>query len=154
MGSEPYDVAIVGQGPGGIASALELHRNGVQRLILFELGNKPRKRFCPAEHRAACDGCRGVCSVIAGFGGAMHYGGPVKLSKFPSGRRLAELVGQKKAEEVSEEVVNLLFKGLDKPKFIIPSSLFGDFKLKSYQRRDGGSIDRNSIWSHNPTTGR
>jgi uncharacterized FAD-dependent dehydrogenase len=64
----------------------------------------------------SCHGCRSICNVISGFGGSIHYGDGVKLSRFPSGRRLAELLGDGRAERLSENVIGL-FCGDNVPAF-------------------------------------
>ena len=42
-----YDVIIVGAGPAGIFSALELTRLGINKILLLEKGKPVDKRNCP-----------------------------------------------------------------------------------------------------------
>jgi uncharacterized protein len=88
------DVVIIGTGPAGLATSLALsNRSFSGKVVLLETGRNYTRRFCPVDHQLSCTGCGGVCNVLSGFGGSIHYGDGVKLSRFPSGRRLAEHIG-------------------------------------------------------------
>jgi len=83
------DVLIIGAGFAGIFAALSLVEQGYKKkIIIIEKGNNYFKRYCPVDHEKICNGCGGVCHVVSGFGGSLHYGDNVKLSYFPSGRAL------------------------------------------------------------------
>src|ERR1051326_4015499 len=94
------DVLVIGAGPGGIAAADLLSGSGA-RVLLVDAGRPYQRRACPVDMGRSCHGCRNVCNVISGFGGSIHFGDGVKLSRFPSGRRLAELLGEGGAERLS-----------------------------------------------------
>ncbi|MDN5344525.1 MAG: uncharacterized protein PWQ18_636 [Clostridia bacterium] len=69
--AQQYDVVIVGAGPAGIFTALELVRqkSGLKTLIL-EKGHGLKRRLCPSkETRSNCLHCN-PCSVVSGWGGA------------------------------------------------------------------------------------
>lgn len=68
MSVPAYDVVIVGAGPAGIFSAIELVRAGVTNILIAEKGRAISKRRCPAR-RTACVGCR-TCDIMTGWGGA------------------------------------------------------------------------------------
>jgi uncharacterized FAD-dependent dehydrogenase len=84
-------VVIAGAGPGGLACARALtkHRPNL-KVLLLEAGRAYRRRPCPVDKGFACTGCAGICNVVSGFGGSMHYGDGAKLSLLPSGRRLID----------------------------------------------------------------
>jgi len=69
--AERFDVVIVGAGPAGIFSALELSRAGVERILIVEKGHAISKRRCPARE-TACVGCK-TCDIMTGWGGAGAY---------------------------------------------------------------------------------
>ena len=64
---ESYDVIIIGAGPAGIFSGLELARgrNGQIRVAIIEKGPDIDARICPStEGRSACRRCD-PCSVVS-----------------------------------------------------------------------------------------
>ncbi len=68
MSSPHFAVVIIGAGPAGIFSALELARLGVTDVLVLEKGHGIDKRRCPARRRA-CVGCP-TCDIMTGWGGA------------------------------------------------------------------------------------
>lgn len=102
-----WDVAVLGAGPAGIAAALRLADAGLS-VRLVESGRPFAHRPCPVDHGRRCHGCGGICNVISGFGGSVHYGDGVKLSKFPSGRRLQELLEPEAAPRLMADALDLL----------------------------------------------
>lgn len=104
-----YDVIIVGAGPAGIAAAYELVSNAPNsRILMLEAGRFHHRRFCPVDVGRSCKGCGGICNVISGFGGCMHYGDGVKLSLMPSGRRLIHLFGEETAYSLADTAAEVL----------------------------------------------
>jgi uncharacterized FAD-dependent dehydrogenase len=102
------DTVVVGAGPGGIAAAYALTRDDLPtRVVLVDVGRAHNHRPCPVDRGHECNGCGGVCNVISGFGGSMHYGDGVKLSLMPSGRRLIDLYGED-AYDLSLEAFELV----------------------------------------------
>lgn len=65
-----YDVAIIGAGPAGIFSALELTKLKPEwKIAIFEKGPKIEKRKCPAREGHKCPPCK-TCNLLCGWGGA------------------------------------------------------------------------------------
>lgn len=124
------DVLVIGAGPAGLLATDRLAQHGVD-VILVDAGRHHTRRICPVDRLRSCHGCRGVCNVISGFGGSIHYGDGVKLSKFPSGRRLAELLGPERAHTLSDQALDRLC-GTAVPVFrgTLPGSL--SFDVKDY----------------------
>lgn len=64
-----YDVIIVGAGPAGIFSALELVENSNLNILLLDKGPDIDKRRCPASRGFGCVNCE-PCNLLSGWGGA------------------------------------------------------------------------------------
>ena len=110
------DVLVIGAGPAGIAAARHIGSRSPLSVLLIDAGRHFSKRPCPADRQHQCRGCGGICNVISGFGGSIHYGDGVKLSRFPSGRRLYEQLGHHRAGELETESLQL-FDTTESPTF-------------------------------------
>jgi uncharacterized FAD-dependent dehydrogenase len=70
--TQTYDIIIVGAGPAGIFSALELTKNKDSsnfKIIMLEKGPDLEKRKCPASRGFGCVNCD-PCTLLQGWGGA------------------------------------------------------------------------------------
>jgi len=69
--TQPHDVIIVGTGPAGIFSALELTKNNTHpfKIIMLDKGPDLEKRRCPASRGFGCVNCD-PCTLLQGWGGA------------------------------------------------------------------------------------
>ncbi|MCC9310060.1 DNA polymerase subunit beta [Kitasatospora sp. RB6PN24] len=96
-----WDVVIAGAGPAGLACARAVtEADSALRVLLLEAGRPYKHRPCPVDRARACTGCAGICNVVSGFGGSMHWGDGAKLSLLPSGRRLIDHLGAVAAQEL------------------------------------------------------
>lgn len=66
-----YDYIIVGAGPAGIFSALELSKTN-KKILILEKGNSIEKRICPKRKTNICVNCK-PCHITTGFSGAGAY---------------------------------------------------------------------------------
>lgn len=89
-----YDLIIVGAGPSGIFTALELsRRNPDKKILLIEQGKSIGKRSCPKDKTKKCINCQPYCNITTGFSGAGAFSDG-KLSLSPEvGGDLPELIG-------------------------------------------------------------
>ena len=96
-----YDVIIVGAGPAGIFTAIELLRCGTKKKILIiEKGEPVEKRHCPKSQTKTCMNCKPHCHITTGFSGAGAFSdGKLSLS-CEVGGTLPELIGEQKAQEL------------------------------------------------------
>jgi uncharacterized FAD-dependent dehydrogenase len=68
-----YDAIIIGSGPAGIFTALELIKKSGLKILMIEKGSDINRRACPMiESEAPCVQC-GLCSILCGWGGAGAY---------------------------------------------------------------------------------
>ncbi|HKZ88253.1 MAG TPA: NAD(P)/FAD-dependent oxidoreductase [Candidatus Bathyarchaeia archaeon] len=67
-----YDVIIVGAGPAGIFSALELTQKNNLTVLILDRGPDIDSRKCPSSRGFECRHCE-PCSVLSGWGGAGAY---------------------------------------------------------------------------------
>ena len=97
-----YDLIIVGAGPAGIFTALELIReNQNKKILIVEKGKAIENRSCPKNKTKKCMNCK-PCNITTGFSGAGAFSDG-KLSLSPEvGGDFPELVGYDKAKELIE----------------------------------------------------
>jgi uncharacterized FAD-dependent dehydrogenase len=95
-----YDIIIVGAGPAGIFSALELTQKTNLKILMLDRGQDIGQRKCPASRGFECVHCD-PCAVLSGWGGAGAFSdGKLTLStevggwlnEYVSSKELTELV--------------------------------------------------------------
>ncbi|MDD4764886.1 MAG: NAD(P)/FAD-dependent oxidoreductase [Atribacterota bacterium] len=101
-----YDVIIVGAGPAGIFTALELLKdNNKVDILMLEKGKNIDERKCPMrEQNIPCQHCK-PCSLLAGWGGA---------GAFSDGKlNLTGNIGGQLFDYISSEELGCLIKYVD-----------------------------------------
>ena len=95
------DVLIIGAGPAGIFTALELLKNGSKKSIMIvEKGRPVEKRSCPKTKTKKCVNCKPYCNITTGFSGAGAFSdGKLSLS-CEVGGDLPSLIGEDFAQEM------------------------------------------------------
>ncbi len=99
-----YDVIIVGAGPAGIFSALELTAKNNLSVLVLDRGAELDQRKCPSSRGLECRHCE-PCSILSGWGGAGAYSDG-KLT-------LSNEVGGWLNQYISEEELTALVKYVD-----------------------------------------
>ena len=94
------DVVIIGAGPAGIFTALEMLKKGSkQKILIVEKGVAVENRRCPKDKTGRCVGCKPYCHITTGFSGAGAFSdGKLSLS-CEVGGDLPTLIGADRAQE-------------------------------------------------------
>jgi len=125
-----YDVIIVGAGPAGIFSALELTEDTGLNILMVDKGPNVEKRRCPANRGLECINCD-PCQLLSGWGGAGAFSdGKLTLSAEVGGW-LNEYIGKEKLAELIDYVDGVYLK------FGAPEHLYGTNydKIAEIERR-------------------
>jgi len=95
-----YDVVIIGAGPAGIFTALELSRKKSDlRVLIVDKGREIEKRKCPARITGKCQNCD-PCAIVSGWSGAGAFSDG-KLSQSPEvGGRILDYMDAETAKNL------------------------------------------------------
>ncbi|GHV81689.1 FAD-dependent oxidoreductase [Spirochaetia bacterium] len=95
------DILIIGAGPAGIFTALELlHRGSNKKIVMVEKGSPIEKRACPKAQTKKCMNCKPYCHITTGFSGAGAFSdGKLSLSADVGGD-FPDLVGRDAAQDL------------------------------------------------------
>ncbi len=95
------DIVIVGAGPAGIFTALELIKRGSgKKIVMIDKGAAIENRKCPKSKTMQCVNCKPYCHITTGFSGAGAFSdGKLSLS-YEVGGDLPQLIGEMYAQEM------------------------------------------------------
>ncbi len=97
---QKYDVVIVGAGPAGIFTALEMLRlDSKKKILMVEKGCAIENRRCPKSKTRKCLGCKPYCHITTGFSGAGAFSDGKLSLNYEVGGDLPELIGANVAQE-------------------------------------------------------
>lgn len=104
------DVLIIGAGPAGIFTALELvEMQAGKRILIVEKGESIERRYCPKAKCGVCMKCKN-CAITTGFSGAGAFSdGKLSLSADVGGD-LPDLIGRELAQETIRYVDGIYLK--------------------------------------------
>lgn len=120
MSNNTYDIIVIGAGPTGIFTVLELlKKDSGLNILLLEKGTSLEERTCPMNTKEiSCIHCQN-CSIVSGWGGAGAFSDG-KLSLSPEiGGNLEEYIGKKRLLELINYTDNIY------QEFGAPERIFG-----------------------------
>lgn len=99
---ERYDVIVIGAGPAGIFTALELTRKEKNiDILIIDKGRTIEHRSCPARTTGKCVNCD-PCAIVNGWSGAGAFSDG-KLSESPEvGGRIKDYIPEDEAQQLIE----------------------------------------------------
>jgi uncharacterized FAD-dependent dehydrogenase len=103
---EKYDVVIIGAGPAGIFTALEIYKNASPqtKVLIIDEGISIERRACPARKSGTCVRCN-PCNIMSGWAGAGAFSdGKLSLSEEVGGNLTCYLPVQKVRELINYAV--------------------------------------------------
>lgn len=115
MKKKVYDVIIIGAGPAGIFTALELSKKNNISILILEKGKEIEKRECLIRSKnGGCFHCS-PCAIISGWGGAGAFSdGKLNLSS-EIGGQLDNYIDKDRVAELIEYVDDIYLEfGADK----------------------------------------
>ena len=117
-----YDYIIVGAGPAGLFTSLELIENSQANILIIDKGSDIEDRSCPMKERdIACVECDS-CAIISGWGGAGAYSdGKLTLSD-KIGGNLNRYIEEDRLKDLIDYVDNKYLE------FGAPDKVFGPTK--------------------------
>ena len=94
------DVVIIGAGPAGIFTALEMLKKGSKKsIVIVEKGQSVEKRHCPKDKTQKCVSCKPYCHITTGFSGAGAFSDGKLSLCYEVGGDLPQLIGEMKAQD-------------------------------------------------------
>lgn len=94
------DVVIIGAGPAGIFTALEMIKKGSKKsIVIVEKGQSVEKRHCPKDKTKECMNCKPYCHITTGFSGAGAFSDGKLSLCYEVGGDLPQLIGETVAQE-------------------------------------------------------
>ena len=95
------NILIIGAGPAGIFTALELLKLGSKdNITIVEQGRLIENRICPKSKAGQCTHCKPFCHITSGFSGAGAFSDGKLSLNCEVGGDLPNLVGSKDVQEL------------------------------------------------------
>ena len=139
------DVLIIGTGPAGIFTALELLKKGANRkIVMVEKGLPIERRHCPKEKTRRCVDCKPYCNITTGFSGAGAFSdGKLSLS-YEVGGDLPNLIGADLVQDMIRYADRIYLEfGADEKIEGIHNSL----EVKEIRKR-AADVAEQALWKH------
>lgn len=110
MNTQRYDAIIIGAGPAGIFTALELTAlKPESRLLIVDIGRAIKHRTCPARKTGKCVHCD-PCGIVHGWAGAGAFSdGKLSLSDEVGGH-ISDYMGHPQAQKLIRHADEIYLK--------------------------------------------
>ena len=102
-----YDICIIGAGPCGLTSALQLSK--MYKVCVIEAGREYEKRICPLDSNKKCNENCNPCNIITGYGGCQFLDG-TKACFYPAGSGLFNFNSKEEILNAYNYIEDLLIK--------------------------------------------
>lgn len=105
-----YDIIVIGAGPAGIFTALELAKKKSNiSILILDKGREIKKRVCPARTTNQCLGCK-PCGITSGWSGAGAFSdGKLSLSHEVGGN-ITDYMSEERAQSLIDYADNIYIK--------------------------------------------
>lgn len=133
---QKYDVVIVGAGPAGIFTAVEMIKRGSKKkIIMIEKGTAIENRACPKSKTKKCVSCKPYCHITTGFSGAGAFSDGKLSLNYEVGGDLPELIGAEKAQQTIDytDKIYLEFGATDKIEGVSNPEKIKEIRKKAIQ---------------------
>ena len=132
-----YDVIIIGAGPCGMFTALQLKNK--LNVLLLDAGINLKKKQCYVESIGKCRYCKPICNILGGWGGAQFFEG-TKLSMYPAGSGLIKFCENIENTKFMYEKVDTILEFYGKEKRLYPEKkkvekLYREFKKNGIEMK-------------------
>ena len=125
--TKSYDVVVIGAGPAGIFTGIELAKAGLRPLII-EKGRDITSRRCPINHYSGtCLHCQ-PCDILCGWGGAGAFSDGKLTLTTEFGGVLDEYMGKGRVAELIEYIDKIYLE------FGASKTVYGDDKREEIRR--------------------
>ena len=104
-----YDIIIIGAGPTGIFTALELLETKKKlNILILEKGNRIEDRVCPKRTTNKCVNCD-PCNITNGFSGAGAFSDGKLTFSTDTGGQLKEYISKDELKKMSDYVDSIYY---------------------------------------------
>lgn len=104
MSGDKYDIIIIGAGPSGIFTALELVASSQSKILIIDKGSPLEKRHCKTQQEyGRCLRCE-PCAITCGWGGAGAFSDGKLTLTSAFGGLLEDYISKEKTEKLIDTV--------------------------------------------------
>lgn len=131
-----YDVVIIGAGPAGIFTALELIRQKKElKVLMVDKGPHLNRRTCPVRETGKCANCH-PCAIVSGWGGAGAFSDGKLTQSAEVGGRILDYMDEDEADRLIKYADDIYLSfGANATLYGINSSKIEEIKYQALRHR-------------------